>query len=249
MSAADAATAAPSPAATLTGTERELLARVTGASFERLDRAAMQGLAPLLGPAERILEARAYRTGITRHYVLYAIMRGALLLGTPPQAWSAEDWSHVRRTHGKHCSLPLMVVAARGYGIMPWRDYNLPRKTPRVILARALFGRDVVDAEFERVRAALLRMGFVVNTREGVLRQTVADVLLYHGSPSLDAVTDDSLTAYAGHAPSRSARDRVCTVSGALVEMRIVTRRVTFLRPRERPEHWDRLGVAEEWLG
>ncbi len=209
----------------------------------------MQGLARLLDPADRVLEARAYRTGTTRHHVLYAIMRGALLLGTLPQAWSAEDWVNVRRAHGKHCSLPLMVVAAQGYGVMPWRDYNLPCKTPRLTLARTLFGHDDVDSEFERVRAALTRMGFRVNTREGVLRQCVADVLLFHGSPSLDTVTDDSLAAYAQHAPSRSARDRVCTVSGALIEMGITTRRVSFLRPRERLEHWDRLGVTEGWLG
>ena len=131
---------------------------------------------------------------------------------------------------------------------MPGRDYNLTFNTPRRALARELFGREVVDEEFERVRAALLRMGFAVNTREGVLRQTVADILLYHASPKLDVVTDDSLKAYAAHAPSRSARDQVCTVSGALVEMGIVSQRVTYFRPREQSEHWERLGVGEEWL-
>jgi hypothetical protein len=252
MSAASAAIAADPPPAVLalTAAERGLLARAIGTSFEGPGRSTMrQELARLLDPADRVLDARAYRTGYTRHRVLYAIIRGALSLGTPPQSWSAEDWANVRRAHGKLCSLPLMIVAARGYGVMPGRDYNLPRNTPRLALARALFGRDVVDGEFERVRAALLRMGFRVNTREGVLRQCVADLLLYHGSPSLDVVTDDSLAAYAQHAPSRSARDRVCTVSGALVEMGIVTKRVSFLRPRERLEHWDRLGVTEEWLG
>jgi hypothetical protein len=117
------------------------------------------------------------------------------MLDTPPQVWSAENWGSVRRTYGDKCSFALMIVAAQAYGVMPGRDYNLALNTPRRALARELFGREVADEEFERVRAALLRMGFAVNTREGVLRQTVADILLYHGSPKLDVVTDDSLKA------------------------------------------------------
>jgi len=251
MSAADdeIAAAPPPDAMALTLVERDVLARVVEQPSTRLSPTDRLGLTRVLAPADRVLDDRTYRTGVTRHHVRYAIMRGTLSLGTPPQAWSAEDWGNIRRAYGKQCSVPLMVVAARGHGIMPWRDYNLPCKTPRLTLARALFGRDVVDKEFERVRAALTRMGFVVSTREGVLRQTVADVLLYHGSPSLDTVTDNSLAAYALHAPSKSARDRICTVSTALIEMGIATRRVSFFKPREQPEHWDRLGVTQEWLG
>ncbi len=250
--AADAVIAAdlpPAATSVLTPEERDLTRHIVENSSTKLTRAATLRLCRLLAPADRVLNERKYRNGFTRHKVRYAILRGALSSNTLPQAWSAEYWAEVRRAHGQDCAMVLMIVAARAYSVLPWQDYNLPRATPRIVLARALFGRDTVDHEFGQVRAALLRMGFVARTHEGVMRQTVADLLLYHGSPSLDAVTDDSLAGYANHAPSRSARRLVCTISGALVEMGIVTRRVTYFRPSQRLDHWDRLGVTEEWLG
>ena len=234
----------------LTDAERELLALAARSHFGLKPRSTREGLSRLLDPAIRVVEAQACVSPYARHHVLHAIMRGAIMLDKPPQAWSAEDWGAVRREHGQSCRFPLIAVAAHGYGVLPGLDYNIGQDTPRLRLANALFGREVVEAELARVRSSLTRMGFVSGkTRAGLLRYCVADLLLFHSSPSLGAITDASLSAYAEHAPSKSARKLVSTISSALVEMGVVTRRVTYFRPREQETHWDRLGVTEEWLG
>jgi len=230
--------------------ERGLLALATRTSTGLKTRATRQGLARLLDPAARVIEERVGVSGYLRHHVLHAMMRGMLMLDRPPQAWSAEDWGAVRKEHGHECHFWLIAVAAHGYDVLPGPDYNYGDDTPRLRLARAVFGQETVEAEVVRVRSSLTRMGFVTGqTRVGLLRYCIADMLLFHSSPSLDVVTDASLSAYADHAPSRAARRLVSPVSAALVEMGIVTRRVSYFRPRERETHWKRLGVSEEWLG
>ncbi|MBS1092651.1 site-specific integrase [Gluconobacter sp. Dm-74] len=87
-----------------------------------------------------------------------------------------------------------------------------------------------------------------MNSREGVLRQAVADILLFHWSPHLEDITDETLSEYAKNISSQAGRSKVSTISGALVELKIVRQRVTYLRPRKKPEHWERLGVGEQWL-
>jgi len=234
----------------LTDMERELLALATRTPTGLKTRSTRQGLARLLGPVLRVIEERGGVSSCLRHHILHAIMRGMLMLDTPPRAWSVEEWGAVRKVHGHECRFWLIAIAAHGYGVLPGLDYNYDGDTPRLHLARAVFGREVVEAEVVRIRSSLTRMGFVTGqTRVGLLRYCIADLLLFHSSPSLDVITDASLSGYTDHAPSRAARRLVSTVSAALVEMGVVTRRVSYFRPRERETHWKRLGVTEEWLG
>jgi hypothetical protein len=232
----------------LTPNERLLLTRVAERHQGKpRDSDSMQGISHLLAPALHAVAERSYRGPEAGNLIIKAITKGCLLLDKPPHAWSPLEWGTVRRQYGDKCQLLLIVVAAKGYGIMPGRDYNAPQNTPRLTLAKALFGKDVEDA-FNRVRAALISMGYHLRTREGTIRQCLADLLLFNGSPTLEQLSDDCLAEYIGHAPSRSARRAIATISGALVHMDIVTKRVTFFRPRERIIHSERLGVTVEWL-
>ena len=239
--------------APLTEDERTLLRAATKTPFGPKPRNVREGVAHLLDPANRAIEAQAYSREV-RHHVLFAVMHGTLMLDQLPEAWSADDWVAVRRAHGQSCRASLIAVAAHGYGIMPGLNYHTGDDTRRVRIAADLFGREVVQAECTRVRASLARMGYSADAdaskaRIAALNRCVADLLLHHASPSLDVITDASLAAYAGQVAAIPMGRAISTVNSALVDLGIVTRRITYFRPRDRVNQWKRLGVEEEWLG
>jgi len=233
----------------LTADEREFLGQTTTAVAGLRNRAAMEALSDLLFPAREALEKHGFPWRATRNSVLYALMDGALHLGTVPQSWTVADWIMVRRKFGRQKKLALTVVAVRGYGV-PLADGadNLYRDCHRIALAQHLYGRKVVDKECRRVRDELIRIGYSPDRRERIANQCVAELMLGHDAPSLNAVTDESLTRFAEQSPCIGSRAALRRVSIALAELGIVRQRLADSKPLpsvNRPTH---LGVSPEWI-
>lgn len=241
------------PDRALTQDERELLlqavARQAGTQICAEARAA-EKLFPLVEPALRALDAHYYQHASPRNRVLRAIMHGALHVGRSPAGWTVAEWSEVRSLFGGIEKLALTVVAVRGYGVVLTQGNHLFYRTCRSLpLARRLFGRSVVDGECARVLGALTRIGYRVREGVGLVPLCVAELLLWIGSPSLDAVSDENFGAFAADPPSGGSRIALCMVSSGLTELGIVTHRFQYRTPPQNVTRPQRLGVSEEWLG
>jgi len=235
----------------LTSDERAALSRAlehpTGPGLGPL-RAALPSLKRMIEAALRTCEARAYTRHITLRNVLYTIIRGALHLDRPPALWTLEDWLEVKRTCAGLDGLATMVVAVEGYGVLSSEPYHpLYRSCSPLPLARRLFGQARVDDECTRLHSAMARLGYRQAPGQYAIPRTVAELLIWHGAPTLDVVTDESIARFAQSPPSRAGRRMLLGVSAGLVELGILSRRIE--GPSSPRATGGPAGVPAEWLG
>ena len=233
----------------LTVSEREALKRVAHLPFGAVRNATAQGIGPLLEPVRPALVGCGYKEATERFAVQRAIVRGALHFGKVPQGWTIAEWVEVRRLFCNKEKIAFTVVAIRGYGVVATPENGFCQAPQPFALARRLFGPSVLDGEFERMRDALSGIGFCVGGYEKQLRTCVAQLLLQHGSPSLDAITDESLTAYAARTRSRTLRKKLSTVSHGLAELGITRKPLSNYVPPSQGVRAAREGVPETWVG
>jgi hypothetical protein len=233
----------------LTVSEREALERVAHLPFGAVRNATVQGIGPLLGAVRPALVGCGYQSATERFAVQRAILQGALHLGKIPQGWSTEEWAEVRRLFCNKEKIAFTVAAIRGYGVVVTPDSGFCQGPQPFALARRLFGLSVLNGEFERLRDVLSGIGFRAEGYERQLRTCVAQLLLQHGSPSLDAITDESLRAYASSTRSRQLRKKLFTVSYGLAELGITRRPLSHYTPPSHGIGSVREGVPEIWIG
>lgn len=233
----------------LSAEEREWLRRTLDHKLGLQMPGAAAALSALLNPARRGLQCWGNTSSGVRSQTLRGIMEGALHFGTAPQSWSAGQWIEAKHAYGEGCRMSLFVVAVLGYGL-PLHDAAAFAAVTarRSILAEVIFGRDTVQGEFERVLQALVRMGYLVGHTRVRIRQFVADLLLCHGSPTLNAVTDDSFAAHVLDAPSKTTRGAFSAMSLALIELGIIQNRYIAGSRAPRQRRANRLGVHGEWF-
>ena len=233
----------------LTDSEREALERVAHLPFGAVRNATAQGIGPLLEPVRPALMGCGYQEATERFAVQRAIVRGALHLGKVPQGWSTAEWMEVRRLFCDKEKIAFTVAAIRGYGVVSTPENGFCQAPQPFAMARRLFGVSVLDGEFERLRDVLSGIGFRVEGYEKQLRACVAQLLLHHGSPSLDAITDESLTNYAASTRSRQLRKKLFTVSYGLAELGITRRPLSQHAPPSQGVRSAREGIPETWIG
>jgi len=233
----------------LTVSEREALERVAHLPFGAVRNATAQGIGPLLEPVRPALVGCGYKEVTERFAVQRAIVRGALHLGKVPQGWSTGEWVEVRRLFCNKEKIAFTVAAIRGYGVVATPENGFCQAPQPFAMARRLFGSSALDGEFERLRDVLSGIGFRVEGYEKQLRTCVAQLLLQHGSPSLDAITDESLTTYAASTRSRQLRKKLFTVSYGLAELGITRRPLSQYVPPSQGVRSAREGVPEIWIG
>ena len=233
----------------LTVSEREALERVAHLPFGAVRNATAQDIGPLLEPVRPALLGCGYQAATERFAVQRAIVRGALHLGKVPQGWSAAEWVEVRRLFCSKEKIAFTVVAIRGYGVVATPEDGFCQAPQPFALARRLFGPSVLNGEFERLRDALSGIGFLVEGYEKQLRTCVAQLLLQHGSPSLDAITDKSLMAYAASNRSRQFRKKLFTASYGLAELGITSKPLSHYAPPNQGVRSARDGVPKTWIG
>lgn len=208
----------------------------------------LPGLGPLLQPALRALDMHGYALQITRTRTLRAICQGALALGKPPVSWDNGEWLHVRRSFGRTESLALMLAAVRGYEVpSPQQLHPLFRVCSSVPLARRLFGHDAVQREYLRLRDAMACLGYRDTGSAYTLPGCVAELLVWHGKPTLDAASDESMARFASDSPSQKAYGALHGVSAGLVQLGILRDCIPQRRSRMR-NGTAAEGCPPEWL-
>lgn len=237
--------------ACLTPAEREMLSQAllpaTRAEPNQLT-AAVFHLQSIFSPALRALDRYGYELPLTRNRVLRALVRGALQIDRAPADWTIKDWSEVRTSIAGLEGLALTVVAVQGYEVRSEDQYHpLFRLCSGVPLARRLFGRSILESEQARLRGAMARLGYSDKGVAYSLPCCVAELLIWHGSPTLDAATDDSVACFAENPPSTTVRKVLFGVSAGLVELGILKRRVGHGAAR-RITYAQPPGVPTEWL-
>jgi integrase len=217
----------------------------------------LPGLKALLQPALRALDAHGYSLGVTRIQVLRAVCQGTLFLGRPPEQWSIEEWQQIRSSHGGDSKLALSLVAVRGYGIASSEPVHpLFRGCNRTPLAFRLFGQDTVREAYARLRDAMLTLGYSDAGTSYAIPRCVAELLVWHGAPDLDSLTDESVARFAADKPSKSTVSVLPGVSAGLVRLGLLSKPIRSRRPaaaqltragpgRERP---DVAPCPDEWL-
>ena len=227
----------------------------------------LPGLQALLQPALRALDAHGYSLRMTRVQVLRAICQGTLLSGRLPGQWSIEEWQRIRRLYGGDNGLALTLVAVRGYGAVSTEPLHpLFRACNRTPLAFRLFGQDAVRGAHARLRDAMVSLGYRDAGTSYIIPRCVAELLVWHDAPSLEALTDQSVARFAADEPTKSTLSVLHGVSRGLVRLGILKKPVAYRRGsqeraqsaaagpgRERPDvppcpaEW--LAWADRWCG
>jgi integrase len=233
-------------AAPLAEAERALVARVLTPYVGQRGTLPVE-LGRLLGPADRAMEAFGYRrSSVMRHRVNRVLLRGVERLGTPPQAWSNDDWMEILTLFGGIHRLAATATAVAGYGLRIGRgDRRFYEDLHASKLARRLFGEERFKAEVARVAAVLTAIGYKRAVRERHFDHCLADILLWHESPSLDAVMPESWAACPVGRAARVAHHRIGI---ALVQLGILPAGGRIRRKVSQPLSAEDHGMSPEWL-
>lgn len=204
------------------------------------------GLAALLEPVALTLRAHGYQRRHIMCGVQKALLRGVDRLGTVPQVWSDAEWHQVIQLFGSVFKLALTIVAMRGYGIRFGRnDGLLYRDVHSVQLARRLFGRAVFSEQCRRLAGALASVGYLPSVRYRHFALCVAELLLWHESAALDAVTEETWAACPFGASALQTRHRIGI---ALGQLGILHPGKPIRRNRSEPLSAEGQGLPAEWL-
>lgn len=230
----------------LTVEEHALIRRALGSAGGQRGPGIRPGLAALLEPAPLTLRAHGYQQRPVMCGVQKALLHGADRLGTAPQAWSDAEWHQVIQLFGGVFKLALTVVAVRGYGVRLGRgDGLLYRDVHGVQLARRLFGRAAFSEQCRRLAGALASVGYLPSVRYRHFALCVAELLLWHESAALDAVTEETWDACPFGASALQTRHRVGI---ALGQLGILHPGKPIRRNRSEPLNAEGQGLPAEWL-
>ena len=233
-------------AAALTEAERALVARVLTPFVGQRATSSVE-LGRLLGPAERAIEASGYRrSSVMRLRVNCVLLRGIERLGMPPQAWSDDEWLEILTLFGGTYQLAATAAAVAGYGLRIGRgDRRFYKDLQASKLARRLFGEERFRAEVARLTTVLAAVGYRRAVRERHFDHCLADILLWHESPTLDAVTPESWVACPIGPGARVSHHRIGI---ALVQLGILPTGGRIRRKVSQPLCAEDHGMPPEWL-
>ena len=230
----------------LTEAERALVVRVL-TPFVGQRATSPVALGRLLGPAEHALEACGYRqSSVMRFRVNCVLLRGIERLGMPPQAWSNDDWLEILTLFGGTYQLAATAAAVAGYGLRIGRgDRRFYKNLHASKLARRLFGEERFKAEVARVTTVLTAIGYKRAVRERHFDHCLADILLWHESPTLDTVTHESWAACPIGPGARVSHHRIGI---ALVQLGILPAGGRIRRNVSQPLGAEDHAMSPEWL-
>jgi hypothetical protein len=174
------------------------------------------------------------------------LLRGIDRLGMPPQAWSDDDWLEILTLFGGNYQLPATAAAVAGYGLRIGRgDRRFFKNLHTSRLARRLFGEERFKAEVARVTTVLTAVGYKRAVRERHFDHCLADILLWHESPTLDGVTPESWAACPIGPGARVSHHRIGI---ALVQLGILPAGGRIRRNVSQPLCAEEHGMPPEWL-
>lgn len=163
-------------------------------------------------------------------------------LNMPRHRWTAERWQAMYQH--RRLSGPLLAAFAFHLSDVPLPLQDTRCRQP-LCYARAVFGRDICQQEWQRLLAVLVSPGYSRRTQEMFLSAVLSLLMLENGDPRRESFTEALLTRGQQHRTEGIAR-AVGKVSHGLAAMGILHRP---LRMRGyigwREKNTD--GIAPEW--
>ncbi|MEX7625339.1 tyrosine-type recombinase/integrase [Serratia marcescens] len=196
---------------------------------------------PLLQPLVDIAR-RSGASGRIVRVTIQAILAEMARLNMPCHRWTAERWQAMYQH--RRLSGPLLAAFAFHLSDVPLPLQDTRCRQP-LCYARAVFGQDICQQEWQRLLAVLVSLGYSRRTQEMFLSAVLSLLMLENGDPRLESFTEALLTRGQQHRTEGIAR-AVGKVSHGLAAMGILHRP---LRMRGyigwREKNTD--GIAPEW--
>ncbi|WP_260514570.1 tyrosine-type recombinase/integrase [Serratia fonticola] len=200
-----------------------------------------QPVPPLLQPLVDIARRSGASPRIAR-VTIQAILAEVSRLNTPCHRWTAERWQAMYQH--RQLSGPLLAAFAFHLSDVPLPLQDVRCRQP-LCYARAVFGRDICQQEWQRLLDVLVSLGYSRRTQEMFLSAVLSMLMLENGDPRLESFTSELLIRGQQHRTEGIAR-AVGKVSHGLAAMGILPRP---LRMRGytgwREKNTD--GIAPEW--
>ena len=156
----------------------------------------------------------------TIYRVQGVVLHAMWTYGTAWGSWDPDTWLAAAGTEGISCRAAVLAIGIHFVGLTGADALTIER-LEATILARRLFGSEVVDREVERVRAYLRTVGYGVHSNYWVALMTATSRLLVHaGRAELEAITFDALAQ--AHEGSTTIDASPCVLSRGTVAGRIL---------------------------
>lgn len=196
---------------------------------------------PLLQPLVDIAR-RSGASGRIVRVTIQAILAEVARLNTPCHRWTAERWQAMYQH--RRLSGPLLAAFAFHLSDMPLPLQDERCRQP-LCYARAVFGQEICQQEWQRLLAVLVSLGYSRRTQEMFLSAVLSLLMLENGDPRLESFTPELLIRGQQHRTEGIAR-AVGKVSHGLAAMGILPRPLRMLGYISwREKNTD--GIAPEW--
>jgi hypothetical protein len=183
--------------------------------------------------------------------VVKAILVGTRMHRDVPDRWTGTQWRALtEHSMGRHVKHPLAVVAVRAYGV-PMGTFlsaasSLSRS--RTALSRQFVGRDAVQRETNIAVQRLRTMGYAMKSRTCFIESCVACLLAAAEKQRLIDISEEDFNRFISQPMSGLMRKGTVSLSAALYDMAVVTRRYTRTRVDNRGPQLVEPQVDAEWL-
>ncbi|EGD1407096.1 hypothetical protein IAV70_004340 [Salmonella enterica] len=188
----------------------------------------------------------ARRSGVSlriARVTIQAVLAEVARQNTPCHRWTAECWQAMYQQ--RRLSGPLLAAFAFHLSDVPLPLYSVRCRQP-LWYARAVFGQDICQQEWQRLLVVLVSLGYSRRTQEKFLSAVLSMLMLENGDPRLESFTEELLIRGQQHRTEGIAR-AVGKVSHGLAAMGILPRP---LRMRGYTDWKEKKtdGIAPEWV-
>jgi integrase len=235
----------------LSSKELLLLDRVLAMGHCQLRDEDREVLRRIIDPITIALREIGYRATSVYMSVVKAILVGTQMHCDIPARWTGLQWRALcEKSAGKHVRHSLAVVAVRAYGVPvdTFLSNVSPLSRSRTGLARQFVGPEAVQRETDIAVRRLRTMGFVMKSRTNVIESCVACLLAAAEKRRLLDITEEDFKRFTSQPMSALMGKAAVSLSAALYDMAVVTRRYTRTRVDNRGPQLVEPEVDAEWL-
>ncbi len=189
-------------------------------------------LSRLLKPIDAVLDYIEVPP-MVRTAVKVALLRGMLVRSSSFWAWATDDWvDFLGRSYREYETGRIVTQECRSYLVAfayiagGMTQIHLLGQMTTNVLAERVFGRQAVEVAVQRIRVALVGIGYAQSVSSKRLLTALCKVLLLNGSPRLEDITAEVLLHVRHSFPARDTKEAVVPLSRALLSMGIVSQEI-----------------------
>ena len=228
-----------------------LLDRVLAMGHCQLRDEDRQTLQRIIDPVTVALREIGYQAISVYIAVVKAILVGTRMHREVPDRWTGAQWrtlsEQVVCSHVKH-SLAAVAVRAYGAPMSTFLSDASSLSRARTALARQFVGRDAVQRETNVAVQRLRAMGYAMKSRTSFIESCVACLLAAAEKQRLIDITEEDFNRFISQPMSAHMRKAAVSLSAALYDMAVVTRRYTRTRVDNRGPQLVEPQIDAEWL-